>query len=215
MRRPTTAAFYARPISQAKSATPAATSPPGSLRRSSSSAGEIKPVTPSPILPNTKENRAWEHDRQRVRKAADFVKAKARKGQAGSMTQTKFCGPRKFDDKVVHDESEVEVLDAVDDVSPPVADRSRVSRPTPTDDGIMPLSARRSEVQLADLVTSKKPRHGREVDFEVIPHIRSVIVLDDNIPPDLDFDEPWEHIYGVDDDQTTHEPSYAKIAALN
>ena len=34
-------------------------------------------------------------------------------------------------------------------------------------------------------------------DFEVIPHIRSVIVLDDiaNVH-DMDLDEPWEHIYG-------------------
>jgi hypothetical protein len=32
--------------------------------------------------------------------------------------------------------------------------------------------------------------------FEVIPHIRSVIALDDiaNVH-DMDLDEPWEHIY--------------------
>jgi hypothetical protein len=34
-------------------------------------------------------------------------------------------------------------------------------------------------------------------DFEVIPHIRSVIALDDmGIVHDMDLDEPWEHIYG-------------------
>ena len=33
-------------------------------------------------------------------------------------------------------------------------------------------------------------------DFEVIPHIRSVIALDDvAIIHDMDLDEPWEHIY--------------------
>lgn len=38
-------------------------------------------------------------------------------------------------------------------------------------------------------------------DFEVIPHIRSVIALDDaaNVH-DMDLDEPWEHIYPDDDD---------------
>jgi hypothetical protein len=32
-------------------------------------------------------------------------------------------------------------------------------------------------------------------DFEVIPHIRSVIALDDDANHDMDLDEPWEHIY--------------------
>lgn len=31
-------------------------------------------------------------------------------------------------------------------------------------------------------------------DFEVVPHVRSVIVLDDVISHDLDIDEPWEHV---------------------
>jgi len=53
-------------------------------------------------------------------------------------------------------------------------------------------------------------------DFEVIPPVRSVIALDDDTTPDLDFDEPWEHIYGVEDVSTpAYEPSYAKIASLN
>ena len=34
-------------------------------------------------------------------------------------------------------------------------------------------------------------------DFEVIPHIRSVIALDDAFVHDMDLDEPWEHIYDV------------------
>ena len=42
-----------------------------------------------------------------------------------------------------------------------------------------------------------------------------MIVLDDAATPDLDFDEPWEHIHGTDDESPTPELSYAKIAALN
>lgn len=50
-------------------------------------------------------------------------------------------------------------------------------------------------------------------DFEVIPHVRSVIVLDDNAPDELDADEPWEHIYGTDSEDNRG-LSYAQVAAL-
>lgn len=73
----------------------------------------------------------------------------------------------------------------------------------------------RPRVQLADLVISKKPRRKiQDGDFEFVPPVRSVIVLDDNTTPEIDFDEPWEHIYGTDDNRTS-EPSYADIASLN
>lgn len=58
--------------------------------------------------------------------------------------------------------------------------------------------------------------YSTESDFEVIPHLRSVIVLDDIATHDLTIDEPWEHIYGEsesDDQGSTKEPSYAKILA--
>jgi len=78
-------------------------------------------------------------------------------------------------------------------------------------------------VQLADLLedtiptkNKKKPRrNAKDGDFEVIPHVRSVIALDDKAAPEPEIDEPWEHIYGADEDQLVHEPSYASIAALN
>ena len=51
-------------------------------------------------------------------------------------------------------------------------------------------------------------------DFEVVPHIRPVIVLDDNAIQDLDPDEPWEHVFVVDD-HPVDALSYAKVASLN
>jgi len=61
-----------------------------------------------------------------------------------------------------------------------------------------------TEVKLADLVTfrSSKSRKGSgwEGDFEVVPHVRSVIVLDDVAVRDLEVDEPWEHVDGEDTD---------------
>jgi hypothetical protein len=47
------------------------------------------------------------------------------------------------------------------------------------------------------MLSQRKPRKPNADDFEVIPHIRSVIALDDiAIVHDMDLDEPWEHIYG-------------------
>jgi hypothetical protein len=51
-------------------------------------------------------------------------------------------------------------------------------------------------------------------DFEVVPHIRSVIALDDNTPDELDIDEPWEHIYSTDCEENKG-LSYAQVAALS
>lgn len=46
------------------------------------------------------------------------------------------------------------------------------------------------------ILTSSPPLFPHPDDFEVIPHMRSVIVLDDAMSADdFPFDEPWEHIY--------------------
>jgi hypothetical protein len=51
-------------------------------------------------------------------------------------------------------------------------------------------------------------------DFEVVPHVRSVIVLDDIVAHEITIDEPWEHIYGdKPEDSLAKTPSYAKILA--
>ena len=89
------------------------------------------------------------------------------------------------------------------------------------------------QVQLVDLlVPTRKSQKGKgtctsdvaletfvnravvDGDFEVVPHIRPVIVLDDDATPDLNLDEPWEHVFVVDD-YPVDALSYAKVAALN
>jgi hypothetical protein len=47
-----------------------------------------------------------------------------------------------------------------------------------------------------------------------VPHVRPVIVLDDNITPDLDADEPWEHVFAAEE-HSVNALSYAKVAALD
>ncbi|TFK70085.1 hypothetical protein BDN72DRAFT_724176, partial [Pluteus cervinus] len=72
----------------------------------------------------------------------------------------------------------------------------------------------RIEVKLVDLITTKKPRNLKGPDdFEIIPHIRSVIALDDVNSSDSDFDEPWEHIDNETEKPTYNGPSYASIVA--
>jgi len=54
------------------------------------------------------------------------------------------------------------------------------------------------EVNLSEIMmlSQRKPRKLNAGDFEVIPHLRSVIALDDAaIAHDMDLEEPWEHIY--------------------
>ena len=59
-------------------------------------------------------------------------------------------------------------------------------------------------------------------DFEVIPPVRSVVVLDDfdfpsNVPPlghyDAADDDAWEHISASDGEEVIKAPSYAQIAS--
>ncbi|KAG7451837.1 uncharacterized protein BT62DRAFT_267413 [Guyanagaster necrorhizus] len=157
-------------------------------------------LSPSfPSLRTIKDQRAYEHNRQRVKKAADVFK----------MRQKKKSGPPppKLDRGTA---SEKDRRLRADDVDPL--------------DGILVESARRddtpplprsSEVKLSDLIVRKQDTK-KDSDFEVIPHVRSVIVLDD-FTPDLAADEPWEYIYGESDDEgeVAHKPSYAQVLLSN
>lgn len=200
------------------------------------------PLPSSPALPPTlKDVRAYEHDRQRAKKAAEQVKLKARKASSkqGGWTRAFYdtrkrgssAGLPSQKDKLLRVE-EIDCWERLADSRNDLRDVEIGERRGP---GVLP------EVKLADLVTSKKPRKAKgmcviylhsgsrplslyrwnlEGDFEVIPHIRSVIVLDDfAISQDLVIDEPWEHIYGEsesEDDNTIASapqtpPSYASI----
>ncbi|GLB43623.1 hypothetical protein LshimejAT787_1401350 [Lyophyllum shimeji] len=223
MRRPSAALFYNRPLSKAKSiAAPSATPAP-------SAADENTSPARSPLVPNLKEARAWEHDRQRLKKASGFVKNQARKAQADTRGQSPTLAAKPYDRRpairaavdqlegdvpdLACEESEVDWDDAASPVRSLCLDRDEEGEK----EGVPRVSSRH-EVPLTDLLVSRKPRHGREADFEVVPPVRSVIVLDDKTTPDLDFNDPWEHVYAEDaTEQHTHErvPSYAKIAALN
>lgn len=58
------------------------------------------------------------------------------------------------------------------------------------------------EVTLSDLVvlSQRKARKTKVDDYELIPAVRTVIVLDDMPIDDMELDEPWEHIANAEDE---------------
>ncbi|KAJ6613318.1 hypothetical protein B0H10DRAFT_2049168 [Mycena sp. CBHHK59/15] len=173
-------------------------------------------ATSSPALPSFKDLRAFEHDRQRVKKAMDLAKGELYNSARKSTWPLSSEKEKRLRAEEV-DALDGSLVDAGYDL-----DGVALSR-----DPSQP-----SEVKLSDLVAFRKPRKGlgtsitlpwlpvveRSVDgeFELIPHVRSVIVLDDITSHDLLVDEPWEYIYGSDEEESvattpTKGPSYANV----
>jgi hypothetical protein len=155
-----------------------------------------------------KDMRAYEHDRQKVKKAAELVKRKARKASGWSRAlhelKTHSSGPTASSGK--RERLWLEDVDALDGLEcEPDVGRMLHSLPSR---GVL----NKREVKLADLVTARKPRKGKDGDFEVIPHVRSVVILDDCVGLDLSEDEPWEYIRGqYEEDVIVETRSYADI----
>jgi len=168
----------------------------------------------SPAPPTLKDLRSFEHDRQRVKKAADLVKMRARKGQGrwSSLAKGELYNSSRKNAAPLSSEKEKRLrADEVDALEGSLAEsRGDV-------DGLVPSRnvSQPSEVKLSDLVTFRnKPRKALDGEFVVIPPHRSVIVLDDIHTHDLLVDEPWEHIYGTDDEEpmtTKNGLSYADV----
>ncbi|KAG2153550.1 uncharacterized protein EDB93DRAFT_1102690 [Suillus bovinus] len=72
-----------------------------------------------------------------------------------------------------------------------------------------------SKMTLADFVTfrTKKLSKAQDVDFEVLPPVRSVIALDD-FGHDVEINEPWEFISLAPESPAWKGLSYAQAAAL-
>ncbi|KAK0234205.1 hypothetical protein IW262DRAFT_1452740 [Armillaria fumosa] len=144
-----------------------------------------------PSLPTIKDQRAYEHNRQRVKKAADVAKMRQKKRSGSPLF--------KVDRGLASEKSRRLRADDVDPLDGVFVESTHR-------DEAGPPASRKPEVKLSDLLVWKQDRK-KEPDFEVIPHIRSVIVLDD-FTPDLAADEPWEHI---DAEPVSKAPSYAQV----
>ncbi|KAJ6477418.1 hypothetical protein C8R47DRAFT_1219958 [Mycena vitilis] len=167
----------------------------------------------TPALPSLKDVRAFEHDRQRVKKAADLVKMRARKSQGRWAALAKgelYNSSRKSPPPVVSEKQKRLRAEEVDTLDGSLTESRCDADAVASCDASQP-----SEVKLADLISFRKPRKGLDGDFVVIPQ-RSVIVLDDIVSHDLLVDEPWDML-DTDESPTTPTkgPSYAAILSAN
>ncbi|KAH6916640.1 hypothetical protein BKA70DRAFT_307226 [Coprinopsis sp. MPI-PUGE-AT-0042] len=201
------------------------------------------PLSPLPLY--GREDRdalAMEHDRQKYFKALDRARTKARKALGMEVSRsskpqtavtdensgTKGTMGKKQRKHHGAQERSVNVGDEKEFWKAPGHDLGLdLAHPTRTvavHDAVVGMP--QVEVKLVDLVQTrpskaggKKGSGGLGGDFEVIPHVRSVIVLDDQTgekrgPRDMDLDEAWEYI--TDEEQEVEgkqRPTYATIAA--
>jgi len=159
-----------------------------------------------------KDVRAYERERQQVKKAAELVRAKQRKESrtvAGRNTWSPWGDKPKtnvtssgyiswFRGNGLWDNEEEKV-------------QLEVKRPVTPIKLMSKEDSLRGVVTLADMVVPGK-RKDQEGDFEVIPLPRQVIVLDEFTIPDIDVDEPWEHVRG-DHKEKADSLSYAEIVS--
>jgi hypothetical protein len=171
---------------------------------------EKQPFVTSPLcnpIDVLRDVRAYEHDRQRVKKATDLAKMREMKSR-NTFERRNRWGPWGDKPKSVvrtgkiswfwgkeAAESEPEKIEQLEADSP-----------------LTLVAPKPSEVKLTDLVTPQKPRKTKGGDFEVIPAPRAVIVLDDFSVNDMDVDEPWEHVSGGEYEKRTSF-SYAQIVS--
>ncbi|KAH8836074.1 hypothetical protein DL96DRAFT_1576596 [Flagelloscypha sp. PMI_526] len=168
------------------------------------------PSSPTPInasLPSiiqARDQRAYEHQRQKTKHTEDHLLNKARKeGWLPRLYRLRNISGSPAGDVRVTDDDLVHVDNVITR-----ANYDEWRRSSQTD-------VPRIEVKLADLIATAKPRKTKAGDFEVIPQIRPVIALDDNVNHDISMDETWEYI--PRDEELTNkaqELSYARVLSL-
>jgi len=204
-------------------------------------ATKLEPLSPLPAFgtgsakAQERDVRAYEHERQRSKRAGELAirrakKAGAGKGKGGAGAavggRTADMGDPRRGKRAVVDVA----VDAVLVTAPSVRGFASVLVP-PKKRSILSYNAHSDpsrEVDLSDLVvlSQRKPRKLREGDFELVPALPTVIALDDMPVLDMVVDEPWECVeeedgcYGVVDKGSSknvhgkkgeQNPSYAKV----
>ena len=173
-----------------------------------------------------KDTLAYEHDRQKYMKTLDRARNKARKAFTWNSNAPALGGGKRSGAKprsLVGGGEAAEAADLAREYLTPASEKQNFVYYT----GATPLT----EVKLADLVVlagdegtarvargkKKGLKGGLDGDFEVIPAMPSVIVLDekDFTVPDVNAEEAWECIDDEDvgEKETKVKASYAKVAA--
>lgn len=157
---------------------------------------------------DTKALREYEYDRQRVKKVADRVKAKDQKHHHTGAKGLIWGLGQNWKAKGSGGDMEAWFSWMEQVVSPKVDLDGFTSEFKDEPEKSLDLNR---EVMLEELMLSAKVRKGAAGDFEVIPHVKSVLVLDDMFD-EQELDEPWEHISASSsDDDDTKTPSYAQV----
>ncbi|KAL5533786.1 hypothetical protein ACEPAG_246 [Sanghuangporus baumii] len=187
----------------------------------------ISPALPQPSQLDAKDRRAYEVARQRAKRLEDRRKARnqkaAKHGWLAGITGRGVRGAAQ--------EGDVREATVVNTDGLKWEATARESQSKPDTAGVAGLEVREAQVtvRLEDLIRVAKVRKQKAGDFEVVPHIRAVIALDESdfacdaegtkIPtPSLDFDD-WEHVASSsdtsssEDDEPCKAPSYAQVVS--
>jgi len=200
-------------------------------------ASKLEPLSPLPAFgtgsakAQERDVRAYEHERQRSKRAGELAvrrakKAGAGKGKGGAAAAAAAVGDPRRGKRAVVDVA----VDAVLVTAPSARGLASVLAP-PKKNSMLSTNAHSDpsrKVNLSDLVvlSQRKPRKLREGDFELVPALPTVIALDDMPVLDMVVDESWECVEEEDayhdvvdrrDSKNMHvkkeeqNPSYAKV----
>ncbi|KAJ3766013.1 hypothetical protein FB446DRAFT_419535 [Lentinula raphanica] len=214
-----------------------------------------------PSLASFKDQRAFEHDRQRVKRLEEYTRAQeakalkgglsskpttiltsspeGRKKSSASSTTNSIRSTRSTRKKSRrlpgsdHDTPDDKADEACADgvvQNQNVREEFEGGRVLPSGRKDLSSSDTESrtgtgtEVKLVDLIkptnSIRKPRKNKDTDFELVPPVRSVIVLDElafmhDAPLPRDLEQEWQHVYhsesGDDSDASVSTLSYANV----
>jgi hypothetical protein len=208
--------------------------PPAVAEKEEQDATSLSPPVGLLYTKEDKDTLAYEHDRARHMKTLDRARTKAKKAFAwgngsaltaskrrdGSYAHTRGKSPKPPVSEEARKDSKEEGRELASEYQPIGA--GGLGRPK-KDSAVFGAGTPFADVKLADLVvfaSSKKSKKGNgpvgkgglDGDFEIIPHVRSVIVLEDGVG-NGELDEGWECVQVEESGQMGPGKSYAKVAA--
>lgn len=178
-------------------------------------AAKLEPLSPVPFfgtgsaIAQERDVRAYEHERQRSKRAGEWAIRRAKKSSAGKGKGGATVGGRTADmgdprkgRRAVDVDVDVD-MDAVL-AAPGAVTRGLASVVVPPKKVYSDPSRK---VDLSDLIvlSQRKPRKLKEGDFELVPALPTIIALDDMPALDMEVDEPWECVEEEDAFHDAHE----------
>ncbi|KAH9947076.1 hypothetical protein B0H21DRAFT_740245 [Amylocystis lapponica] len=152
--------------------------------------------------------REYEHDRHHTKKAAEHERTRERKERRRFRPHSgRAVHVRRVSGRAIAVGPEVEEQAALETPED-------LERPEVVAEDVGPVGESMLELDIAPLMKPAKARKRKAEDFEVIPSVRSVIVLDEHAAAELEIDEPWEHVTADDQEgEKVEPPSYARVVA--